>query len=1242
MTENNDSPSWTEADRLAVLERYAILDTPPERDFDDLARMAADLLGAPFAAVNLIAADRQWFKAEVGLGVREMPLDNSICARVLLQPGELVIPDLKDDPRFGCNPLVSAGPGLRFYAGELLETPEGVPLGTLCVLDTAPRPEGLTPEQRFVLKTLARQVMSQLNLRQSLAEQERLRAEQARSEALRRQILDSAVDFAIVSMDLDGRVTGWNAGAEDILGWNEAEMLGHPGELFFTPEDRASGIPDAEMAGAARDGRAADERWHLRKDGSRFWASGEMMPLRDERGAHVGYLKMLRDRTEQHLAGQALEAVNERLRLAQRATRDAIWDWNFSDNSVLWNEALEDAYGWAPGQVEPTGDWWITRIHPEDRAGVDRSIHAVIDSSGTSWTDEYRFRRADGSYAEVLDRGYVIRGSDGRAVRMIGAMLDMSERKRTEAALQDVDDRLRLATRAAGIGTFDYVMRADQLTWDDRCRALFGLPPGAPVTYEGTFLAGLHPEDRERADLAVRQSMDPAGSGRFAAEYRTIGLQDGILRWISAQGETHFEAGQPVRLVGTVLDITARMRAEEALRESEARYRTLFTSVDDGFCIIEFTEGPHGSMSDYVHVAANPGYARHTGIVDVVGKSIRELAPDEADAWVELYSKVLRTGQPIRLERYFAAAGRHIEVSSARVEDMSQRQVSVLFRDVTGRKEAEAALQASEALARENVQRVQLALSAGAIIGTWNWDLPTDRFTVDEAFARSFGLDPAVGRSGLSLEQVVATVHPDDKPGLVAAINEVIARGGAYAHQYRVRRADGKYYWIEANGRVDHGHDGTPLTFPGVLLDVEERRAVAAERDRAAADLRALNETLEQRIADRTAELLRAEEQLRQSQKMEAVGQLTGGLAHDFNNLLTGITGSLELLSTRIAQGRLKDVDRYVNAAQGAAKRAAALTHRLLAFSRRQTLDPKPTDVNRLVSGMVDLVRRTVGPEIVVEVAEAGGLWTTLVDPPQLENALLNLCINARDAMPDGGRITIETANKWLDDRAAAERDLPPGQYVSLCVSDTGTGMTPDVIARAFDPFYTTKPIGQGTGLGLSMIYGFVRQSGGQVRIYSEVGQGTTMCLYLPRHYGATGEAEIQPDLADAPRAGEGETVLVVDDEATVRMLVTEVLEDLGYAAVEAGDGPSGLKVVQSDLRLDLLVTDVGLPGGMNGRQLADAARALRPDLKILFITGYAENAVIGNGHLEPGMHILTKPFAMETLAARIRELIVS
>jgi len=579
-------------------------------------------------------------------------------------------------------------------------------------------------------------------------------------------------------------------------------------------------------------------------------------------------------------------------------------------------------------------------------------------------------------------------------------------------------------------------------------------------------------------------------------------------------------------------------------------------------------------------------------------------------------------------------------VRAVRVGAPADRRIAILFNDVTQRHDAEDRLRVSESLARENVQRVQLALAAGAIIGTWNWDLRTDRFTVDEGFARGFGLYPALGREGLSLEQIITSVHPEDRPGLIAAIDEVIARGGAYAHQYRVRRADGRYYWIEANGRVDHTPEGIALSFPGVLIDVEDRRSIEAERDRATAALRALNDTLELRVAERTAELIHAEEKLRQSQKMEAVGQLTGGLAHDFNNLLAGISGALDLMGMRIAQGRLNDIDKYMLAAQSAAKRAAALTHRLLAFSRRQTLDPRPLDVNLLVEGMTELIQRTVGPSILVETASALDLWPASVDASQLENAILNLCINSRDAMPDGGRIIIETANQWLDAEAALANDLLAGEYLSLTVTDTGTGMAPGVIAKAFDPFFTTKPIGEGSGLGLSMIYGFAKQSGGQVRISSELGKGTSMCIHLPRYHGEAGASTAAPAQSAAALTGSCGTILIVDDEPTVRLLLTDVLGDLGYTLIEAADSLTGLKLLQSDVGIDLLITDVGLPGGMNGRQMADAGREVRPGLKTLFITGYAESAALGNSSLGAGMQVLTKPFSIDILATRVLELL--
>ncbi|MGI4858216.1 MAG: PAS domain S-box protein [Janthinobacterium lividum] len=425
-----------------------------------------------------------------------------------------------------------------------------------------------------------------------------------------------------------------------------------------------------------------------------------------------------------------------------------------------------------------------------------------------------------------------------------------------------------------------------------------------------------------------------------------------------------------------------------------------------------------------------------------------------------------------------------------------------------------------------------------------------------------------------------------------------------------------------------------------LIKDVAARTWDALERTSAETALRDMNETLGHRIAIALQERSKVEEALRQSQKMEAVGQLTGGLAHDFNNLLAGISGALQLMQMRMQQGRFHDFERYIATAQGASKRAAALTHRLLAFSRQQTLTPKPTDVNRLIAGMHELIQRTVGPATPIEVVGVSDAWTALVDASQLENALLNLCINSRDAMPNGGRITVETANKWIDERAAQQQNMAQGQYLTLSVSDTGVGMSPEIIVRAFDPFFTTKPIGQGTGLGLSMIYGFAQQSGGQVRIYSEVGQGTTVCIYLPRHYGDSDDSTDTAPIATLQHSQQVATVLVVDDEPTVRMLVIDILEDLGYSWLEAENSAEGLKILQSDARIDLLISDVGLPGGMNGRQMADAGCVGRTGLQVLFITGYAENALLNNGYLGPGMTVLTKPFSIDVMAERIRSMI--
>ncbi|MFD0463673.1 ATP-binding protein [Microvirga aerilata] len=453
------------------------------------------------------------------------------------------------------------------------------------------------------------------------------------------------------------------------------------------------------------------------------------------------------------------------------------------------------------------------------------------------------------------------------------------------------------------------------------------------------------------------------------------------------------------------------------------------------------------------------------------------------------------------------------------------------------------------------------------------------------------------------------------------------------------QRGDGRKTWVRLIAAPVR--DGSGQIVAGVVacLDIDQEKRVGEA-------LREFNATLEQRIAEAIAEREKIEAQLRQAQKMEAVGRLTGGVAHDFNNLLTVVTGNLDMLRRRVegsGDGRLiRNLD---NALEGA-RRAGQLTHRLLAFSRQSPLQPEVLDLNKIVSGMSELLRRTIGENIAIETVLAGGLWRTEADPNQLESAVLNLAVNARDAMPDGGKLTLETANAYLDEAYAASTngEVKAGQYVMVSVSDTGTGMTPDVRAKVFEPFFTTKPVGKGTGLGLAQVYGFARQSGGHAAIYSEPGEGTTVKLYFPRILRSDDKVrspQAEEPVAAPPAAVKGETILVVEDEIMVREFSISVLEEAGYRVLSAEDGPTALKLLEAHRHeIALLFTDVVLTGPMNGRKVADEALRLRPDLKVLFTTGYTRNAIIHHGRLDEGVHLITKPFAAASLAERVRGLL--
>jgi len=589
------------------------------------------------------------------------------------------------------------------------------------------------------------------------------------------------------------------------------------------------------------------------------------------------------------------------------------------------------------------------------------------------------------------------------------------------------------------------------------------------------------------------------------------------------------------------------------------------------------------------------------GVVPPLSEALKLYRPESAKRLLAAVEYCISDGVPFDLEIELEPAPGRPQVVRARGEAVRDRndvicQIQGAFQDIT----EERARRQQLALAEERFRLVTLTV----VDAVWDWDLRGNTIWWSGGMQTLFGYPPE--EIDPSPEFWASRVHPEDQDRVDGSLRRLFAGTGAsWEESYRFRRRDGSYAEVMDRGLVTRDADGRPLRMVGGMSDLTERRQF--------------------------------EEQIRQAQRLESIGQLTGGIAHDFNNLLTVILGNADILEHRLATDpELADVARRI---VGTAERGAQLTQRLLAFARRQALQPKIVDINRLIAGMDDLLRRALGENIEIELIRGAGLWQAMIDPVQLESSLLNLCINSRDAMDGGGRITIETANIRIDhDYADQHGDVVAGQYVMVAVSDTGSGIAPPLMTQVFEPFFTTKEKGKGTGLGLSMVYGFMKQSRGHVNIYSESGQGTTVRMYLPRVLGQ--EAEETVIMRKAGSAGGSETILLVEDNEMVRQFAHDQLASLGYRVIPAASGHEALELLKAHPDVALLFTDVVMPGGMSGRELADAARKLRPGLPVLYTSGYTDNAIVHHGRLDADVELLSKPYRRSDLARRLRELL--
>lgn len=888
-------------------------------------------------------------------------------------------------------------------------------------------------------------------------------------------------------------------------------------------------------------------------------------------------------------AGQYAVALREAdLRAVIESAIDCAIVTTDRDGLVLaWNSGARRLLGWDEASALAMDIGAV--LPPEDRERGALAADTEAALSGMHVSREGWLLRHDGSrvWAGIEAMELRVDGED-EPVGVLWILRDRSAAQQADAALREREERLRGVldgmTEGFGLLAPDFTIlehNLEALRMDGR--------PREEIVGRSHWEVYPCSEDGELGRL-LKHAM--AARVSVSLEHR-YAFENGQARWLDMRAYPTSDGALAVFW----RDVTDRKAAEAALHEEEAKYRTLFESMDEAYAVVEVLRDGNGGWHDFRFIEVNPAFMAHTSMPDPVSRTATELLGTPNPRWTQMYGQALDTGEPMRVQEFEPTLDRIFDLNIFSL-DRGGNRVAVLFTDITKRVRAEDAL-------RELNETLEQQVADRTAERDRMWEISPDLMLVIDFDGYFRRVNPAwTALLGYAPEELIGHhanefVLPDDHPETVAAY-ELAAAGGRPRIVNRYRHKDGSTRWISW------------VAAPARDVTYATGRDVTREKEQ-------------------EAELARAQEALRQSQKLEAIGQLTGGIAHDFNNMLQGVAGGLDMARRRMEGGRLDEAARYIDAARDATGRAAGLTRRLLGFARRQRLDPKPVDPDELVRAMAEMLGRTIGPAITLQLALCDGRGLVTCDPTELESAVLNLCINARDAMPEGGRLVVSTRERTLSGAdIKGGLDAVPGAFVEIAVTDTGSGMPPAVLEHVLEPFFTTKPLGRGTGLGLSQVYGFVRQSGGAVRIESNPGRGTTVRLWLPLSARREDAGEVPREAAAPAQDGGSALLLMVDDEAGVREPAAARLRDLGYTVIEAPDGPSALRLIEEGLRPDLLVTDVGLPNGMDGTRVAAAAQHRLPGLPVLFMTGYA------TAPLPLDAEAITKPFTLDALTARV------